>query len=88
MPVYFYVFLINNFVRIFNIQNTFKSNVVGTTVMTTYNNETYRIDDIDENATPSSEFTKKDGSKMTYMQYYKEVRISHQLKRINYLNTI
>ncbi|KAL4154233.1 hypothetical protein QTP88_002060 [Uroleucon formosanum] len=50
----------------------FKSGVVGTTVMTKYNNETYRIDDIDENSDPTSEFSKKDGSKMTYIQYYKE----------------
>ncbi|XP_060846985.1 piwi-like protein Siwi [Rhopalosiphum padi] len=50
----------------------FKSGVVGTTVMTKYNNETYRIDDIDENSDPNSEFSKKDGTKMTYMQYYKE----------------
>lgn len=42
--------------------------------MTTYNNETYRIDDIDENSNPSSQFTLKDGSKMTYTQYYKEVK--------------
>jgi len=41
--------------------------------MTKYNNETYRIDDVDENSDPNSEFTKKDGSKMTYVQYYKEV---------------
>jgi len=41
--------------------------------MTKYNNETYRIDDIDENSDPNSEFSKKDGSKMTYVQYYKEV---------------
>lgn len=57
----------------FYIQTTFKSNIIGTTVMTTYNNETYKIDDIDDTSTPNSEFTKKDGSKMTYMQYYKEV---------------
>ncbi|KAL5239162.1 hypothetical protein ACI65C_006572 [Semiaphis heraclei] len=50
----------------------FKSGVVGTTVITRYNNETYRIDDIDENSNPTSKFRKKDGSEMTYMQYYKE----------------
>ncbi|KAL5239075.1 hypothetical protein ACI65C_006486 [Semiaphis heraclei] len=50
----------------------FKSGVVGTTVMTKYNNETYRIDDIDENSNPTSKFRKKDGSEMTYIQYYKE----------------
>ncbi|KAL5238818.1 hypothetical protein ACI65C_006228 [Semiaphis heraclei] len=50
----------------------FKSGVIGTTVMTKYNNETYRIDDIDENSDPTSKFRKKDGSEMSYMQYYKE----------------
>lgn len=47
--------------------------MIGTTVMTIYNNETYRIDDIDETADQSSEFFKKDGTKMTFLQYYKEV---------------
>ncbi|XP_050528664.1 piwi-like protein Siwi [Daktulosphaira vitifoliae] len=51
---------------------TFKNGVIGTTVMTKYNNETYRIDDIDENSDPSSTFSKKDGSKMSYNQYYQE----------------
>lgn len=41
--------------------------------MTRYNNKTYRIDDVDENSNPSSKFSKKDGSKITYIQYYKEV---------------
>ncbi|XP_025197459.1 piwi-like protein Siwi [Melanaphis sacchari] len=50
----------------------FKNGVIGTTVMTKYNNKTYRIDDVDENLNPSSKFDKKDGSKMTYIQYYKE----------------
>ncbi|XP_060844789.1 piwi-like protein Siwi [Rhopalosiphum padi] len=50
----------------------FKIGVLGTTVMTKYNNVTYKIDDVDENSNPCSEFIKKDGSKMTYMQYYKE----------------
>ncbi|XP_025207261.1 piwi-like protein Siwi isoform X1 [Melanaphis sacchari] len=50
----------------------FKSGIVGTTVMTKYNNETYRIDDVDENSDPTSEFSKKDGSKISYIQYYKE----------------
>lgn len=36
----------------------------------------YRIDDIDESANPNSEFTKKDGSKITFAQYYDEVSIS------------
>jgi len=42
--------------------------------MTKYNNETYRIDNIDKYSDPNSEFSKRDGSKMTHIQYYKEVR--------------
>lgn len=48
--------------------------MIGTTIMTIYNNETYRIDDIDETSDPSCEFVMKDGTKMTYYQYYQEVR--------------
>ncbi|XP_050436939.1 piwi-like protein Siwi [Adelges cooleyi] len=51
---------------------TFKNGIIGTTVMTIYNNETYRIDDVDENADPSSTFNKKDGSAMSYNQYYQD----------------
>lgn len=41
--------------------------------MTPYNNETYRIDDVDEKSDPTFTFQKKDGSSISYMQYYKEV---------------
>lgn len=41
--------------------------------MTTYNNETYRVDDIDDDSDPTSTFKKKDGSKTSYIQYYREV---------------
>lgn len=54
--------------------------------MTTYNNETYRIDDIDETATPSSEFTKKDGSKMSYTAYYKQVYLFMPFLNANNIN--
>jgi len=50
----------------------FKNSIIGTSVMSEYNNKTYRIDDIDENVSPLSTFVKKDGSKITYMDYYKE----------------
>lgn len=56
--------------------------MVGTVVMTNYNNETYRIDDIDEDSDPYSEFMKKDGSKMSYLKYYKEVNFIFQLDLI------
>lgn len=45
--------------------------------MTVYNNETYRIDDIDENSDPTNTFQKKDGTMVSYIQYYKEVHFSY-----------
>jgi hypothetical protein len=38
-----------------------------------YNNETYKIMDIAWDKDPTYEFTKRDGSKQTLAQYYKEV---------------
>ncbi|KAF0991535.1 hypothetical protein HZS_5224, partial [Henneguya salminicola] len=46
--------------------------IVGQVVMTRYNNRTYRIDSINFNLTPSSEFTLKDGTKITFAEYYKK----------------
>lgn len=48
--------------------------VIGATIITTYNNKTFRIDDIDENSDPTSEYYESiDGNKKSFMQYYKEV---------------
>jgi len=62
---------------LYYIQIDFKAGIIGAVVLTAYNNETYRIDDIDENSDPTSTFEKNDGSKISYTQYYKEVRISY-----------
>lgn len=51
----------------------FKAGVIGSIVLTKYNNKTYKIDDVDDISNVNSTFTKKDGSKITYVQYYKEV---------------
>jgi len=52
------------------------SEVVGKTVLTTYNNKTYRVDDVDFNLSPASTFERrqKDGSKIqvSYADYYRE----------------
>lgn len=40
---------------------------------TRYNNKTYRIDDIDWSVKPTQAFQKRDGSEITYMDYYKQV---------------
>jgi len=46
--------------------------LLGCIVMTKYNNATYRIDDIDWNKKASDTFPKRDGSMISYAQYYKE----------------
>ena len=40
-------------------------------VITHYNRRTYRIDDIDFDLTPRSQFKKQDGSMITYADYYR-----------------
>lgn len=56
-----------------NFENNFKQKVLGITVLTNYNNKTYRIDDVDFNITPASTFLKKD-VETSIQQYYKDVR--------------
>lgn len=46
--------------------------MTGSIVLTGYNNETYRVDDVDFNVTPSCTFKGKDGD-VSYIQYYKQV---------------
>lgn len=55
-----------------NYKQLFKDRIIGTVVLTGYNNRTYRIDDIDWDKSPSSTFSKQDGTQITYLQYYKE----------------
>lgn len=42
--------------------------------MTTYNEKTYRVDDIDWDCNPSSCFPYK-GGECTYLDYYEKVRL-------------
>lgn len=53
-------------------KDSFNKLILGTTVLTDYNNKTYRIDDIDYDHSPSSTFKTKDGS-CSYIDYYKRV---------------
>lgn len=55
-----------------NWQHQFISTVVGSTILTRYNNKTYRIDDVDFTSNPSNTFDTKDGPKR-YLDYYREV---------------
>lgn len=44
--------------------------LVGQTVMTNYNNKTYRIDDINWDADPMSTFDKRGGGNISFIDYY------------------
>ena len=41
-------------------------------VATRYNNQTYRVDEINWEKTPSDEFDGRNGQKMSYQKYYDE----------------
>ncbi|XP_027854008.2 piwi-like protein Siwi [Aphis gossypii] len=64
-----------------NWMMAFKMGVIGSIVLTRYNNQTYRIDDVDEESCTNSTFLKKDGSSISYIDYYKNrygINISNQ----------
>lgn len=46
--------------------------LLGAIVLTRYNNKTYRVDEIVWEKKPSDTFPKRDGSEISYVQYYKE----------------
>ncbi|KAM4796124.1 piwi-like protein 4 [Rhinophrynus dorsalis] len=46
--------------------------LLGLVVLTRYNNKTYRIDDIDWSTKPTDTFQRKDGSALSYVDYYKQ----------------
>ncbi|KAL6255908.1 hypothetical protein P5V15_013149 [Pogonomyrmex californicus] len=49
----------------------FCNRVIGLMVLTDYNNHTYRIEDVDFDASPSSTFPMKSGQHISYQEYYK-----------------
>lgn len=53
-------------------QKAFAMQVIGVVVLTDYNNNTYRVDDVDWQVSPENTFKMKDGSEISYMQYYKQ----------------
>lgn len=64
-----------------NFKRNFQSQIIGQTVLTAYNNKTYRIDDVDFETTASSTFQIND-EHISYVQYYAK---RYQLK-IKYPN--
>ncbi|XP_007495057.2 piwi-like protein 4 [Monodelphis domestica] len=51
---------------------TCEKELLGSVVLTRYNNKTYRIDDIDWSVKPTDTFQKRDGTRITYFDYYKQ----------------
>ncbi|XP_043469025.1 piwi-like protein Siwi isoform X2 [Leptopilina heterotoma] len=62
-----------------DFQRDFKNEVIGTIVMTTYTDRTYRIDDVDFNASPSHTF-EKGGETINYATYLEQ---RYQVKGLN-----
>ena len=54
-----------------NFQDEFAKELVGSIVITRYNNRTYRIDDIEWKKAPKDTFTLVDGSNTTFVEYYR-----------------
>ncbi|KAF2879557.1 hypothetical protein ILUMI_26606 [Ignelater luminosus] len=50
----------------------FQDSIIGSVVLTEYNNRTYHIDDVDFNTNPNSTFSKRDGTSISYRQYFRE----------------
>ncbi|XP_060627079.2 piwi-like protein 4 [Anolis sagrei] len=46
--------------------------LVGLIVLTRYNNKTYRVDDIEWSVKPTDSFEKRDGTRISYKDYYKQ----------------
>ncbi|EFN83189.1 Protein piwi [Harpegnathos saltator] len=54
----------------YDFRSEFCRNVIGITVLTDYNKYTYRIEDVDFDASPSSTFSMKTGEVISYRDYY------------------
>lgn len=64
-----------------NFRDAVNTEIIGMTVLTDYNNKTYRIDDIDWNQSPKDEFETKTG-KESFISYYKR-RYQIQVRDMN-----
>lgn len=54
------------------LQNAAQRILLDTIIITRYNNRTYKIDDVDFNSSPSHTFPRRDGTEISYVQYFKE----------------
>lgn len=54
-----------------DFKKQFSAAILGQVVLTGYNNNTYRIDDVDYSVTPCSTFKLRNGEQISYIDYYK-----------------
>ncbi|XP_068166185.1 piwi-like protein 2 [Antennarius striatus] len=54
-----------------NFQDECTKELIGSIIITRYNNRTYRIDDIEWNKSPNDTFTLRDGKQTTFVEYYR-----------------
>jgi len=54
-----------------DLKSEAEKSLLGTSVLTRYNNKSYKVDDIDFNSSPKDSFTNEKGEKLTYVDYYK-----------------
>lgn len=69
-----------------DFQEVFKKRILGTTVLTDYNNKTYRIDDVDFDTTPADVFPTKQGE-TSFVEYYRKVCTTIEIISNNLLNS-
>lgn len=55
-----------------NYKVAFENKMIGMTVLTKYNNKTYKITDVNFDDTPETTFTLKNGDVVSYIDYYKQ----------------
>lgn len=60
-----------------DFKTALQEKLLGSTVLTSYNNKTYRIDDFKFDLNPQTTFETKDG-KISFMEYYKTVSKSFE----------
>lgn len=51
---------------------SFYNEVLGRTILTSYNNKTYYVNDVDFTLNPNSTFTLRNGETTTYVDYYRQ----------------
>lgn len=59
-----------------NFKDLVLKSLIGSVVLTPYNNKTYTIDDVDFTHTPEDKFKLTNGREVSYIEYYKE---NHQI---------